>query len=103
MPERPYSIEDQRRADAVEQEAARIKASQDFGRLNRLMQNEDWTWFVETHLLPIVERERRSSRKLADGKDKVWEHSHRLEVAEEITGKLAEEHARLERAARIGK
>lgn len=101
MTEQPYSIEDQNKLAAKEQEAARIKASQDFGRLDRLKNNEDWQWFMETHVRPIVERELIACRRLADGKDKVWDAANRRAVAEEIEEKLSLEHERASRAALI--
>ena len=86
---------------AQQSEAAKIKASQDYGRLDRLLKNEDVRWLLETHLQPIATKERTASQTLTLGKDKCWEHLHRLEVARRLAEALATEHARLEKKLRV--
>lgn len=95
------TIADEAREASIANEQARIKASQDFGRLDRMMQNEDVRWLLETHLQPLVDKEDAALHNLAIGKEKCWEHLQRFEIAKQIVGLLASEHARLETASRL--
>jgi hypothetical protein len=67
----------------------------ELARLDKLAQSDDFRWFVETYLAPIVAREEKALKDVKRSKDERDNSCHRLHIAEEIAGKLEAERTQL--------
>lgn len=63
----------------------------DLARLDRLAQNDDFRWFVETRLAPMQQKELEAALDIAKHKDVRDNAAHRWNMAVGIIGKLEEE------------
>jgi hypothetical protein len=79
------SIKDQERAEAYST----------FGRLDDLLKNPDYLWFMDKYIAPMVKTEHDAALNVKLPKAKQNDHAERHDIAAEILGKLADRHRHL--------
>lgn len=90
--------EDRQKAEAAkltaDAEKEKAHVAESYGRLSRLLANQDMAWFMRTYVSPIVEEERRTTEDITDPTitaEKRDRAAHRLATAKKIAEILQSE------------
>lgn len=64
--------------------AAKAKLGLDLERLQRLLANEDFQWWLSEHVMPMVAFEHNEALNVGNGRDAMYIHACRHEAAKQI-------------------
>lgn len=84
--------------------AAEIKLGKELGHLTALLASEDFRWWMETQVSPMLEHEKKQALNVKLAKDVMYIHACRHDALEEAFESVAELHTdRLKRLQDMAK